>query len=91
VEHIGGHCDTFIHNGQPSHDGDRNIFEVMTSPLQKRTLIAVASVLEASSNNEILIGATSSEISYHLRDIFALCRFCWNGATYKWKVHNGKI
>jgi hypothetical protein len=55
---------------------------------RKEPLIAVASVLAASSNKEILIGATSSEISYHLRDIFP---FCWNGATYKWKVYNEKI
>jgi hypothetical protein len=26
------------HNGEPSHSGDRNIFEVMTSPLPKGTL-----------------------------------------------------
>jgi hypothetical protein len=39
---------------------------------RKEPLITVASVLTSSSNNEILIGATSSEISYHLRDIFAL-------------------
>ena len=58
---------------------------------QKEPLISVASVLATSSDKEILIGATSSEISYHLRDIFALCKCCWNGATYTWKVHNGKI
>jgi hypothetical protein len=38
-----------------------------------------------------LIGTTSSGISYHLRDIYSICRCCWNVATYKWKVHNGKI
>jgi hypothetical protein len=27
-----------LHNGQPSHDGDRKIFEVMTSILPKGTL-----------------------------------------------------
>ena len=27
-----------FHNGQPSHGGDRNIFEVMTSTLPKGTL-----------------------------------------------------
>jgi hypothetical protein len=26
-----------------------------------------------------------------MRDIYSTCRFCWNVATYKWKVHNGKI
>jgi hypothetical protein len=30
-------------------------------------------------------------ISYHLRDVYSNCMCCWNGATYKWKVHNGKI
>jgi hypothetical protein len=40
---------------------------------------------------EILIGTTSSGISYHLRDIYSICRSCWNVVTYKWKVHNRKI
>jgi hypothetical protein len=80
-----------FYNGQPSHGGDHNIFGVMTSPLPKGTVVSVASVLAASSNKEIPIGATSSGISYHLRDIYALCRCCWNDATYKRKVHNGKI
>ena len=40
---------------------------------------------------EILIGATRYRISYHLRDIYSICMCFWNGATYKWKVHNGKI
>jgi hypothetical protein len=40
---------------------------------------------------EILIEATSSGISYQLRDIYSICRCCWNVATYEWKVHNGKI
>jgi uncharacterized protein YqkB len=26
-----------------------------------------------------------------LRDIYSICRCCWNVATYKWKVHNRKI
>jgi hypothetical protein len=30
-----------FHNGQPSHGGDRNIFEVMTSTLSKGTLGSV--------------------------------------------------
>jgi hypothetical protein len=31
-------------------------------------------------------------ISYHLRDIYILhMQVYWNVATYKWKVHNGKI
>jgi hypothetical protein len=40
---------------------------------------------------QFVIGTTSSGISYLLRDIYSICRFCWNVATYKWKVHNRKI
>ena len=36
------------HNGQPSHGGDRNIFEVMTSTLPKRTISSVVSLLAAT-------------------------------------------
>jgi hypothetical protein len=61
--------------------------------LPKGTLISVASLLAASSIKDTMIGATSSEISYHLRDIYSIYIYicCWNVATYKWKVHNGKI
>jgi hypothetical protein len=58
-----------INSGQPSHGGDRSIFEVMISPLPKGILVSVASVLALASIMEILIGATRSRISYHLRDI----------------------
>jgi hypothetical protein len=37
-----------FHNGQPSHDGDRKILEVMTSTLPKGTLGSVASFLAAT-------------------------------------------
>ena len=37
-----------FHNGQPSHGGDRNIFEVMTSTLPRGTLGSVASLLAAT-------------------------------------------
>jgi hypothetical protein len=37
-----------FHNGQPSHGGDRKIFEVMTSTLTKGTLGSVASLLAAT-------------------------------------------
>jgi hypothetical protein len=63
----------------------------MNSPLPIGTLASVASVLAATSIKEILIGATSSGISYHLRDIYSIYRCCWNGATYKLKVHYGNI
>jgi hypothetical protein len=44
----------------------------------------------ASSIKKILIGTTSFGISYQLREIYSTCRYCWNVAIYKWKVHNGK-
>jgi hypothetical protein len=34
-----------FHNGQPSHDGDRKIVEVMTSTLSKGTLGSVGMFL----------------------------------------------
>jgi hypothetical protein len=37
-----------FHNGQPSHAGDRRIFEVMTSTLSNGTLGSVASLLAAT-------------------------------------------
>jgi hypothetical protein len=37
-----------FHNSQPSHGGNRNIFEVMTSTLPKGTLGSVASMLAAT-------------------------------------------
>ena len=37
-----------FHSGQPSHGGDRNVFEVMTSTLPKGTLGSVASLLAAT-------------------------------------------
>jgi hypothetical protein len=40
---------------------------------------------------EILTGTISSGISDQLRDIYSICRCCWNVATYKWKVLNVKI
>ena len=82
-----------FHNGQPSHGGDRKIFEVMTLTLPKGTFGSVASLLAATlyqGNPDI--GTTSSGIlSYHPREIYSICRCCWNVATYKGKVHNGKI
>ena len=41
-------CDTIFHNGQPSHGGDRKMFEVMTSTLAKGTHRSVASLLAAT-------------------------------------------
>jgi hypothetical protein len=81
-----------FHSGQPSHGGDRKIFEVMTPTLPKGTLGSVASLLAAMlyqgniDRNHKLWNIASSE-----RCIYSICRCCWNVATYKWKVHNGKI
>ena len=81
-----------FHNGQPSHGVDRKIFEAMTSNLPKGTLDSVASLLTATlyqgnpDRNHTLWNIVSSE-----RYIYSICRCCWNVATYKWKVHNGKI
>ena len=80
-----------FHSNQSSHGGDSNMLEVMTPPFPNGTLVSVASVLTASSIKEILIGATSSGISYHLRDIYSKGRCCRKGATYKWKLQNGTI
>jgi len=72
-----------FHSGQSSHGGDRKIVEGMTSTLPKGTLGSVASLLAATPIKEILIGTTSSGISYHLRDIYSICKCCRNVATYK--------
>jgi hypothetical protein len=48
--------------------------------------VHVTRSLQQPSIKEILIGTTSSGISYHLRYILHICRCCWNVATYKWKV-----
>jgi hypothetical protein len=58
----------------------RNILEVITSTLPKGTLVSVASLLAASYIKDILIGATSSGISYHLTEIYSICQCCWNVA-----------
>jgi hypothetical protein len=43
-----------FHNSQPSHGGDRKIFEVMTSTLPKETLDSVVSLLAATLYQENL-------------------------------------
>jgi hypothetical protein len=44
-----------FHDGQPSHGGDRKIFEVMTSTLSKETLGSITSLLGATLFNTRLI------------------------------------
>ena len=80
-----------FHNGQPSHGGDRKIFEVMTSTLPRETLGSVASLLAA------ILFRGNPDRNHKLWNIVSTERYilhmqvCWNVAIYKWKVHNGKI
>jgi hypothetical protein len=78
-----------FHNGQPSHGGDRNIFEVMTSTLPKGTLGSVASLLAATlyqGNIDRNHTLWNSRINWEIYTVYAGA-----AATYNWKVHNGKI
>ena len=64
----------------------------MTSTLLIRTLGSVAYLLASTLYKKITpIGTTSPVISYQPRDTYSIYRCCWNVATYRWKVHNGKI
>jgi hypothetical protein len=38
-----------------------------------------------------MLGTTGSGMSHQLREIYSICKCCWNVATHEWKVHNGKI
>jgi len=38
-----------------------------------------------------MIETTNAGISYQLRDIESICKYCWNVITYIWKIHNVKI
>ena len=72
-----------FHNGQPSHGGERTIFEVMTSTLPKGTLGSVASLLAATlyqgyrDRNHKLWNIVSSEI-YILQYASAARNSCKN-------------
>jgi hypothetical protein len=69
-----------FHNGQPSHGGNRKIFEVMTSTLPKGNLGSVASLLAATfyqgniDRNHKLWNIVSSE-SYilHMQGLLECC------------------
>jgi hypothetical protein len=80
-----------FHNGQPSHGGDCKTFEVMTSTYPRVNLGSVAALLAAtlyqgnSDRNHKLWNI------YQMRDIYSICRCCWNVATHKRKLQNGKI
>ena len=82
-----------FHNGQPSHGGDRNFFEVMTSKLTKRNPW-FSSFLVSSNSLSRKSWSEPQALEYRIIweiYIYSICRCCWNVATYKWKVHNGKI
>jgi hypothetical protein len=70
VEHI--HAWSFViqifHSGQLSHEGDRNIFEVMTSTLSRGTLGSVASLLAASLYHFILDFYSEKDLTIFLSD-----------------------
>jgi len=40
---------------------------------------------------EVLIGITDCGMWYQLRDIYSICKCCWNATTYKWEVDTGKF
>jgi hypothetical protein len=67
-----------FHNGQPSHGGDRKMFEVMTSTLPKGIIGSVASLLAATlyqgnpDGNHKLWNIASSERSLMTTDMFHL-------------------
>ena len=42
--------------------------------------------LVTASSKEILIGTTNSWILYQRRDIYSICRICWNVAAYWWNT-----
>jgi hypothetical protein len=67
---------------------------MMTSTYTRGTLVSIASLLAAilyqgnPDRNHKLWNIVSTEIYIY---IYSICRYCWNAATYKWKVHNGNI
>ena len=77
-----------FHNGQPTRDGVRKIYEEMISTSHLELLIYQLLCEQQQSIKQIMIGNASTGISYQLGDIYTVCRCCWNVATYKWKVHN---
>ena len=69
-----------FHNGQPSHGGNRTIFEVMTSTLPKGTLGSVASLLTATlyqgnpdSNRKLWNIVSSERYILHMQVLRECC------------------
>ena len=45
------------------------------------------SLIRWKKNNKV-----KTALEYQINsEIYSICRCCWNVATYKWKVYNGKI
>jgi len=55
-----------------------------SSKIYNRTIVDTVS---KNKKQKPKTGTTISGISYQLRDIYSICMYCWNVATYKWKVH----
>ena len=69
-----------FHNGQPSHDCNRKIFEVMTSTLPKGTLGSVASLLAATlyqrnpdGNHKLWNIVSSERYILHMQVLLECC------------------
>ena len=69
-----------FHNGQPSHGGDRKIFEVMTPTLPKGTFGSVASLLAANlyqgntdKNHKLWNIISSERCMLHMQVLLECC------------------
>ena len=62
----------------PGLTGDQNSPHTLCLT-RKETLVT-------ASSKEILIGTTNSWILYQRRDIYSICRICWNVAAYWWNT-----
>jgi hypothetical protein len=58
-----------FHSGQPSHDGDRTIFEMKTLTLLRGTLASVASLLAAT------LSQGNSDVNHKLWNIVSTERY----------------
>ena len=78
-----------FHSGQPSHGGDRKIFEVMTSALPKGTLGSVASLLAASIYYIFrLFTFTCNRYSLTVNYCLCVIFFCWVIILIVWSLYS---
>ena len=75
------HCQTLFNNIQlfPSWK-----FNIHSYQIEKQLFLILDAVRNPDRNHK-LWNCESIEKKYFI------CRYCWNFATYTWKVHNGKI